>query len=172
MTNIKIIKLPPKRWLEYKVLKLEALKNEPTAFISSYEDKLKEQDTYWQQKAKQLFEGKTSIGFFAEVQNTLIGSMALNLNRESKAQHRATVVAAYVNPVYQGQGIATMLMEAIILEASKRPELIKLDLDVNTQNKKAINLYKKFGFQIVGTYHKDLKVEDKYYDLYEMEKLL
>jgi len=40
MDNIKIIKLTPERWEEYKNLRLEALKNSPTAFASSYEDNI------------------------------------------------------------------------------------------------------------------------------------
>ena len=47
-------------------------------------------------------------------------------------------------------GIGSILVKKLI-EMSKECELKEITLEVNEQNKIAINLYEKFGFEIVGT---------------------
>ena len=40
---------------------------------------------------------------------------------------------------------------------------------VNTEALAAIRLYEKLGFEIVGTAHREEKVDGRYYDLHYME---
>lgn len=42
---------------------------------------------------------------------------------------------------------------------------------VNPEQKTAVKLYEKFGFQTVGKLKNELKVEDKFYDEAIMEKM-
>jgi len=63
-------------------------------------------------------------------------------------------------------------MEAIIEKISQNPLIEKIRLNVITTQEPAIALYKKFGFKVVGEFEKDLKIDDKYYNNYAMEKLL
>lgn len=50
----------------------------------------------------------------------------------------------------QSQGLGTKLFEDL-LERAEKFEIKALTLEVETDNEKAIALYKKFGFQIEGT---------------------
>lgn len=52
----------------------------------------------------------------------------------------------YVDPEYQGHGVATELIKQALNEM-KRP----VQLDVFTHNKNAKNLYEKFGFKTIKT---------------------
>ena len=57
-------------------------------------------------------------------------------------------------------------------DLESRPEIVRIDLNVNTQNNNAVSLYKKLGFEIVGTLHKEIFVNGEYFDEYDMEKFI
>lgn len=59
--------------------------------------------------------------------------------------HIATVA---VHPDYRNQGIATRLIESVLLEAEGKGAR-KAMLEVRTSNQAAQTLYQKFGFQVV-----------------------
>jgi putative acetyltransferase len=52
---------------------------------------------------------------------------------------------------WQGKGVGTALMQEAVNLADKWLNLIRLELEVYTDNEPAIRLYKKFGFIIEGT---------------------
>lgn len=162
--DIKIIKLPSESWEDYKNLKLEALNKEPTAFSSSYEESAQYSDDYWQKKLVNII--------FAEIDGELVGMLGIVKNSHQKRKHAVSIVSVYVKEKFRGQGIAKKLMEAALEEIKKDSNVIKVDLDVNTEAKVAVKLYQSFGFQIAGTWQKELKIDGQYYDLYEMEKFL
>jgi len=54
-----------------------------------------------------------------------------------------------VHPDFRGQGIGNMLVEALI-EECRRNGIHYLTLEVRRSNQVAINLYKKYGFEIYG----------------------
>ena len=68
---------------------------------------------------------------------------------------------------YWGMGIATKMMEQLINHA-KQIGVGRLDLFVITTNERAINLYKKFGFQIEGALKKCHKIGNDYQDEFIM----
>lgn len=68
---------------------------------------------------------------------------------------------------YWGQGIATQMMERLI--AFTRENGIEIiELDVRSDNTRAIRLYERFGFQKIGTYPRFFKIGDHYYDFDKM----
>ena len=52
-----------------------------------------------------------------------------------------------VAPAYQGQGLATKLIEAL----PRFFDVSLVGLNVDFQNQRALRLYQRLGFQIVGT---------------------
>lgn len=54
-----------------------------------------------------------------------------------------------VHPDFQRKGIGFMLLSKMI-EFAKNEKMIFLTLEVNEENKKAISLYKKCDFEIIG----------------------
>ncbi len=62
---------------------------------------------------------------------------------------------AYINNIaikkeYQSQGFGTQLFQDL-LERAEKFEAKSLTLEVETDNEKALKLYKKFGFEVEGT---------------------
>lgn len=70
--------------------------------------------------------------------------------KDSKRGHRGAFGIS-VHQDYRGEGIGKRMMEIIIHEASKFPELKFIELDVMEPNLPAFEMYKKFGFEVVHT---------------------
>lgn len=73
------------------------------------------------------------------------------------------IMSVAVEPSYQGQGIGNLMMEHLH-EVSEQKDIFTMSLEVRVSNYKAINLYEKFGFEIITTrkqYYQDNK-EDAY----------
>ena len=47
---IEIKQLPPERWQDYQKLRLEALKADPIAFGSSYEEEISRPEEFWRNR--------------------------------------------------------------------------------------------------------------------------
>ena len=62
----------------------------------------------------------------------------------------AQVCNIAVLPDYRKQGIGTLLVNALVDYATDRKCEV-VELEVNTLNEPAVNLYKKCGFEIAGT---------------------
>jgi putative acetyltransferase len=58
-----------------------------------------------------------------------------------------------VHDDFQGRGVGTALMAALIELADNWLGLRRVELEVWTDNVAAIHLYQKFGFEIEGTAH-------------------
>ena len=171
MNDLKIIKLPPERWEEYKNLRLEALKDSPASFSKSYELIAQKPDEYWKDAIKK-YEGVEGVIFFAQANGKLIGMIGIDYKSDPKIKHSVTIAGFYVTPEFRNKGVGKKLFIEAIENIKTLEGVIKIDLDVNTDNTTAINMYKSFGFEITGTYNKELFIDGKYYDLYEMEKFL
>lgn len=62
----------------------------------------------------------------------------------------AHITLLMVHPLYQGRSLGKFLLLGLLTQA-KDFRLQRATLEVKASNVKAINLYKKFGFQYVGT---------------------
>lgn len=70
------------------------------------------------------------------------------------------ILSIVVDPNYRKKGIASNLIAYLISELN--PNLKLITLEVATKNTAAINLYDKFGFEIVNTRKKYYKDDDAY----------
>lgn len=92
---INIIELTPDYWQSWKGLRLEALKNVPEAFGSSWEEELLWAD-------EQFREGLQRGGIFGGfIQNELVGCVGYYRMSTIKTQHRGVVWGMYVKPSYR-----------------------------------------------------------------------
>ena len=164
-----IIMLPPARWREAKQLRLEALLAEPSAFASSYEDELAFPDEVWIARLTSAYERDGNMTLFAEVEGELVGMAGAGWSSKAKLRHVAAVYGVYVSPEIRGRGIAERLIDRLLHELRSIGQIEKVTLMVNTEALAAIRLYEKLGFAIVGTAHREEKVDGRYYDLHYME---
>ena len=170
--SIKITSIPIEDWQKYRDLRLEALKDAPTAFSSSFEDESPTPDEKWQNRLKDALEEKTDFILFAKSGDKLVGMAGAFRSQKIKVRHTATIYGVYVNPQFRSQGLGTKLLESLINKLKKHPEIVKIKISVVTENSGALKLYQKLGFKTVGKYEKELFVGDRYYDEYLMEMIV
>ena len=80
---------------------------------------------------------------------------------------RAELNYIFVDPFYREQHIASILMEDMIKDCSEKG-VVTLDLEVNSLNEKAINLYQKYQFKIINIRKKYYNGNDGYIMLKEI----
>jgi ribosomal protein S18 acetylase RimI-like enzyme len=96
----------------------------------------------------------------------IVGSASLKFNSQEVFKHKAEL-GITVHDNYQNLGKGTALLNHL-LTIARMKKLKKVWLMVNTRNDKAIQLYKKAGFEIEGIMRKELYLKGKYLDEYRM----
>ncbi|MEM2974869.1 MAG: GNAT family N-acetyltransferase [Candidatus Bathyarchaeia archaeon] len=114
------------------------------------------------------------IGFciVAEVEGKIVANCSLVPRGlvANKSRH-VLDLGMQVLKEYRGLGIGNALMDYAI-EWAREQGYEKISLSVFSTNKPAINLYKKFGFEIEGVKKKEFKIEGEYVDEVCMGKFL
>ena len=82
----------------------------------------------------------------AEVDGRVVGNIDIT-RRKNRLAHVAGLGMA-VHDDYQDRGIGTALMEAALDMADNWLNIKRVELDVYTDNLRAVHLYEKFGFEI------------------------
>lgn len=171
MEGVIIATLNGEEWLSYKELRLDALKNEPYNFGSTYEESLLKEDKDWINLLKKASEEDGGILLFAKYEDKLLGMIWASWDNKEKTKHIANIYWVYVRNEYRGKWIGNMLIKNMLTYLNNNINIEKVKLSVVTSNKSAINLYKEYGFHIAWTLEKELKVANVYYDEYVMEML-
>ena len=111
----------------------------------------------------------SSLLIAAEVNSEIVGFLSADRGFANRIKHSAYIVVGILKE-YRGQGIGTSLFSKL-MEWAEMNEITRLELTVMTNNETAINLYKKFGFEIEGVKKNSMKVDGKYVDEYYMAKV-
>ena len=100
----------------------------------------------------------------------VVGMAGLTVAANPRRRHVADI-GMMVHKEYQGQGVGKKLLETLIDLADNWLMLIRVELGVYTDNERAINLYKKFGFEPEGIRHKDAVRNGQYVDVLMMARI-
>lgn len=92
----------------------------------------------------------------------IVGNAIVERNRVERYHHRAEISITVLKE-YWGKGIGSRLMEMMI-DFARNAGIKILYLEVRADNKRAIELYKKYGFCEIGVYEDFFKIDEKYYD--------
>ncbi|WP_060981960.1 GNAT family N-acetyltransferase [Vibrio splendidus] len=89
----------------------------------------------------------------------------------TKAFDHVGIIGTYVDANSRGQGVAKQLFD-YTFKAAKTKGYEKLFAYVRADNERALAVYLKQGFEIVGTAKKHGKIGDQYFDEILIEKFL
>lgn len=143
-------------------LRLRALREEPEAFGSSYEES----------RARPLAEiverlraaralGDFTLGAGEDgADGALVGIVAFVRATGLKNRHNADLFSMYVAPEARSKGYGRALVEALIARARALGGVEKLALAVVTTNDAARALYRSIGFTVYGLRPQALKLPD------------
>lgn len=107
----------------------------------------------------------------AELNDEIVGTCGIYGNARKRYCHKAEIGISVMKK-YWGIKIGRKLLQESI-EWCKENNLTKIELEVDTENKRAFSLYKDFGFEIEGKKEKDRKLADgSYHDSYIMQLFL
>ena len=165
---MEIYKLTPADWKGYRDLRREALLENPEAFSETYENALQRTDAEWEEKMKTT----TSHIFVVRDGEEYVGMAGGFQEKGEKISHAGYVWGVYLRKTYRGQGLGKQMMQALLSELQKNPEIKKIKLGVNTMQAAAVKMYESFGFKIVGTLQMEMRIGDTYFDEYVMEKII
>jgi len=87
--------------------------------------------------------------YVALYQGEVIGNLGLEVCVNPRRRHVASLGMG-VKDNYAGKGVGSALLQTAVDLCDNWINIKRLELTVYTDNEQAINLYKKFGFQIEG----------------------
>ena len=103
-----------------------------------------------------------SVMIVAFDEGELIGTGAVSVvSGKPRFAHRSEI-AISVRKDYWGKGIGTGIMN-ILMDFAKKSGAEVLELEVRSDNEAAISLYKKFGFEKIGTNEKFFKINGEFF---------
>jgi putative acetyltransferase len=115
--------------------------------------------------------GSAELQIVAERDGEPLGSLGLHpVGLHVRRRHVAMLGISVIGSA-QGQGVGSALMQAALDYADRWAQLLRIELNVYTDNHRAIALYRRFGFELEGT-HKAYALRDgAYVDSHSMARL-
>jgi putative acetyltransferase len=111
-----------------------------------------------------------TYGLVAAVEGRVVGAAGVRVEPAAHSSH-AGRIGMGVHDDFQGQGVGTALMEAIVALAFNWLGLRRIELTVFADNAAAVHLYQKFGFDIEGTARRFSLRNGTLVDAYHMARL-
>ena len=123
----------------------------------------------WRKRLAEPPEGFYSL--VACVEGEVVGQCGLHTSPNRPRRRHAAEIGMMVRDDWQGKGVGTALLRALIDLADNWVNVSRLELEVFTDNEPAIKLYQKFGFTIEGTGSQYAYRDGEYVDVYFMARL-
>ena len=163
--DVSVAALEPLGWRELRAIRLEALRSEPTAFSSSYEETLAWSDEDWRRR----LENDHRLHLLARAGSCPIGIVGGYLGSDEGDDSVAVVFGMYVTGEHRGKGIGRLLLTSLIDRLTSFPQITTIRLWVTQTQDPARRLYESVGFQVVGKAEESIVVNDRQYDELIME---
>ena len=142
--SISVVVLGPRDWRDLRAIRLEALRSEPAAFSSSYEETLAWSDEDWRRRLT----NDHRLHLVARVDNCPIGIVGGYLGSDEGDDSVAVVFGMYVTREHRGKGIGRLLLRSLIDRLSAFPGITTIRLGVTETQGPARSLYESVGFKI------------------------
>jgi putative acetyltransferase len=114
--------------------------------------------------------GEAQYTLVALIDGAVVGVIGLHTSFRPRVNHRGEI-GMMVRDDWQGKGVGTAMMQAVIDLADRWLNLTRIELTVFTDNEPAIALYRKFGFEIEGTHRKFAFRDGEFVDAHAMARV-
>jgi ribosomal protein S18 acetylase RimI-like enzyme len=158
--NIVYKKVGVKDVEQYHEIRLECLRQFPQHFGTLYDEELKSLNFKFDKIIAQSAATDFLMGAFSN--DRLIGICGFILEKREKTKHIGDISGMFVMPEFSGHKIGAGLLYATLIAAFYNASLEQIILAVADENKRAYNLYKKFGFVEYGRLPNYFKEKDIY----------
>ncbi|MCY0888734.1 MAG: GNAT family N-acetyltransferase, partial [Alicyclobacillaceae bacterium] len=156
----------------YRDLRLQALSTHPEAFLTTYDDYLSRPLELVTNQLTPDDHHFTVGAFVGDASDQLVGTVTLVRERATKARHIANVIAMFVSPHVQRQGIGRKLLADLIQRTRQLDGVEQLRLSVVKDNDAARALYQAVGFHVYGVEPNAMKTANRSWDEVHMVLLL
>lgn len=113
-----------------------------------------------------------NILLIALIEDKIAGAIDFHNIPRIQMQHRG-VFGMLVAKEWRGKGVGSALLAALINWGENNSVIEKISLSVMANNKEALGLYEKFGFQVEGVNIKECKLKDgSYIDVIQMYRFI
>lgn len=135
--------------LVFRDVRLRALKEDPTAFGSTYAREVVLSDEQWIEKAKQWNSGRT-VAFLAMEDGVACGTAGSYWDDEDGAGPPKLMLGSmWTAPSHRRSGVGRLLVERV-LEWARERGVERIHLLVTANNHGAIRFYESLGFAKTG----------------------
>lgn len=138
-----IRRLNPGEHAIYRNIRLEALKESPEAFATTYESALTRDDESWVDQADTAAQGGDRA-IFLVLTDRPVG--LAGLYRDSENPSNGELIQMWIAPDHRGGTAANNLLDYIFQWASKH-SFTTIRAEVTDGNLRALRFYEKYGFQ-------------------------
>jgi ribosomal-protein-alanine N-acetyltransferase len=146
--SISFRKLAASDSARYREIRLESLKAHPESFGSSFETQSKLPKLMFEQAMEQPVDDRFVIGAFdGEVLIGICGFLPFGPDDFLEMANTGTIIQMYVRSAYRGRKIGLGLVQTVLAEAFKNPDMEKVVLGVKEGNLSAIRVYEQAGFR-------------------------
>jgi GNAT superfamily N-acetyltransferase len=130
-------------WQALRDIRLQALRDAPYAFSSTYEDQLKFGEADWRQR---ITRGGTFLAYLPEVSTSDPAGMAGGYREDPGV---VDLISMFVRPQARGRGVGEALIDAVI-GWGRALDVNSVSLWVTETNKPALSLYERCGFTVTA----------------------
>ena len=123
----------------------------------------------WRKRLAELPEGDVLL--VAAVNGEVVGHAGLHSVGKSQRRSHAMMLGITVDAAWQGKGVGRALMKALLDVADGWLNIFRIELNVFSDNERAIALYREFGFEIEGTHRAYALRDGRYVDSHSMARV-
>ncbi len=118
-----------------------------------------------------LQNNRFNVFLLAKLDGKIIATANYSSYEKKRLSHRGELGLSVLKE-YWNKGIGSMLLKEILIFAKKSAKSEIISLEVRSDNLAAIYLYKKFGFEKVGTFKGYFKIDNEYIDVDIMQLMI
>lgn len=123
----------------------------------------------WRKRVSETPESYFNLA--AVVEDRVVGMVSVETFPNRPRRKHVGTIGISVHSEWQGKGVGTALMAAVVDLADNWLNLTRLELEVYADNEAAIRLYERFGFIYEGTLRQHAFRDGKYIDSNMMGRL-